>query len=56
MQTKKEIKKWNKSKNEAVRKFVKDFVDYLNSGITAEKKRSDERVQLMQHEFEFNSK
>jgi ppGpp synthetase/RelA/SpoT-type nucleotidyltranferase len=55
-QTKKEIKKWNKSKNEAVRKFVKDFVDYLNSSITAEKKRSDERVQLMHHEFEFKPK
>lgn len=51
-QTKKLIRKWNKSKVEAVRKFVKEFVDYLNSNITAEKKRSDERVQYMQHEFE----
>lgn len=51
-QTKKEIRKWNKCKNEAVRRFVKDFVDYLNSNISNEKKRTDERVQLMKHEFE----
>lgn len=51
-QTKSEIRKWNKSKNEAVRKFVKNFVNYLNSSIMAEEKRSDEHVQLMQHEFE----
>lgn len=50
-QTKDLIRKWNKSKEEAVRKFVMDFVDYLNSNITAEKKRSDEHVQYMRHEF-----
>lgn len=55
-QTKDKIREWNKSKNEAVRKFVKDFVDYLNSNITAQRKKSDEHVQLMQHEFEAKPK
>jgi ppGpp synthetase/RelA/SpoT-type nucleotidyltranferase len=49
---KSEIEKWNQSKHKAVRKFAKDFILDLDSNITAQKKRSDEHVQIMKHEFE----
>lgn len=54
-QTKKEIRKWNRSKNEAIRKFVEDFISYLNANIIAEKKRADTQIQMMQQEFENKS-
>lgn len=53
--TKKAIRNWNKSENESVRMFVKDFIDYLNANITHETKRSDESIQRMQQDFELKS-
>lgn len=50
--TKKAIRSWNKSQNDSVRMFVKNFIDYLNSSITHETKRSDESIQGMQQDFE----
>lgn len=50
-QQKKEIRKWNKTKNPYIKQFVKDYVDYLNACISAETKRSDEQVEFMKLEY-----
>lgn len=49
---KNEIETWKQSKNKAVQKFAKDFVIDLDARITAQKKQSDEHVQMMKHEFD----
>jgi hypothetical protein len=53
---KKEISKWNKTRDEHIKAFVKNYKDYLNLSISAETKRSDEQVELMKLEFESSSR
>lgn len=51
---KKVIRKWNKTKNAHIKAFVKEYVDYLNSIIVSDTKRTDKRIELMKLEFETN--
>ncbi|PET42370.1 hypothetical protein CN514_22735 [Bacillus sp. AFS001701] len=55
-QKRKDIVKWNKSKNIHIRAFVKEFYDFLDRRINSDKKRIDTEVQLKKLQFEFDTK
>lgn len=42
-----EIQNFKKDSDEAVKKFTKEYEEYLNHRITAEQKRTDEQIELM---------
>ncbi|QWI10078.1 RelA/SpoT domain-containing protein [Bacillus mycoides] len=49
---KKEIRKWQKPKNKEIRKFVKEFIRYIDAIITRETKRADRNKEMMVRKFQ----
>ncbi|MFE4120082.1 hypothetical protein [Priestia sp. YIM B13486] len=48
---KKEIRKWEKTNNQEIKKFAREFIRYIQPIITREVRRADRRTEMMKRRF-----